>query len=31
MSLQQSKLNTENVIDWRSPSHFETATTKEFL
>ena len=31
MYLQQSKLNTKNVIDWRSQCYFETAIIKEFF
>ena len=31
MYLQQSNLNTKNVIEWRRPCHFETVMFKEFF
>ena len=31
MYLQQSKLNTKTLIEWRGPCHLETAIIKEFF
>ena len=31
MYLQQSKLNTKNLIKWGSPCYFETAIIKEMF